>query len=120
MKKKMKRDIIVPCIIAVIMTITFSFLSEGLSLIVTFVPAIPIALWLYFKTCYNRTILVSKVLPLYLLGIGFQLFILPRNTCLAFMRNSDHCLGGMHIIIIYLSPSICCIPAIHLGRDIIL
>ena len=90
----MKRDIIVPCIIAVIMAITFSFLSEGLSLIVTFVPAIPIALWLYFKTCYNRSILVSKVLPLYLLGIGFQLVHFTEEYLFGFHEQFGPLFGG--------------------------
>ena len=90
----MKKDIIIPCIIAVIMTITFSYLSEGLSLILTFVPAIPIALWLYFKTCYNRAILVSKVLPLYLLGIGFQLIHFTEEYLFGFHEKFGPLFGG--------------------------
>jgi len=91
---EMKRDIIVPCIIALAMTIVFTSLSEGLSLIVTFVPAIPIALWLYFKTCYNRTIPVSKVLPLYLLGIGFQLVHFTEEYLFGFHEKFGPLFGG--------------------------
>ena len=90
----MKRDIIVPVFIALAMTATFSFLSEGLSLIVTFVPAIPIALWLYFKTCYNRSILIEKVLPVYLLGIGFQLIHFTEEYLFGFHEKFGPLFGG--------------------------
>lgn len=90
----MKRDIIVPSVIAIVMTVLFTMLSQGLSLIVTFVPAIPIALWLYFKTCYNKTVNVSEVLPLYLLGIGFQFVHFAEEHVFGFDEKFGPLFGG--------------------------
>jgi Protein of unknown function with HXXEE motif len=90
----MKKDIIIPCIIATVMAVTFTLLSQGLSLIATFVPAVPIALWLYFKKCYNKNMIVSKVLPLYLLGIGFQLVHFSEEYLFGFNEKFGPLFGG--------------------------
>ena len=90
----MRRDIIIPCLIAVAMGTVFTIVSEGLSLIITFVPAIPVALWLYFKTCYARTIQVPKVLPLYLLGMGFQFIHFAEEHMFGFDEKFGMLFGG--------------------------
>lgn len=69
----MKRDLFLPAIMATVMVVLFSWLSVGLSLVLTFVPAVPVAYWLYWRTCYRHNPDPAKVLPLYLLGICFQL-----------------------------------------------
>ena len=90
----MKRDIIAPCIIATAMALLFTTLSQGWSLILTFVPAIPVALWLYFKVCYNRTIPVAQVFPLYILGIGFQLIHFAEEYMFGFADKFGPLFGG--------------------------
>jgi len=50
----------------------FTYFSSGLSLIVTFVPGVLVALIFYFLTVYHKMPEPKKILPLYLLGLGVQ------------------------------------------------
>lgn len=72
----------------------FTWMSEGLSLIVTFVAAVPIALWLYFKTCYKKSPDPAKVMVLYLLGLGFQFLHFAEEHAFAFDRRFGLLFGG--------------------------
>ncbi|MBL1409936.1 HXXEE domain-containing protein [Sphingobacterium sp. C459-1T] len=91
--KYMDKNKIIPWIIAIVMVIVFSVISEGYSLIFTFVPAVPIALWLYFKTCYKSTSNVS-ILPYYLLGVGFQFIHFAEEHAFGFERQFGVLFGG--------------------------
>jgi hypothetical protein len=66
-------NILIPSCMALAMIAIFCYGSQGWSLIVTFVPAVPLALWLYYKTCYQKCPPPEKVLVLYFIGIGCQL-----------------------------------------------
>jgi hypothetical protein len=94
MSYKINPNALLPCIIAAIMVTLFSWLSEGLSLIVTFVPAVPVALWLYFKTCYKHPPEPSSILILYLLGIGFQLLHFAEEHAFDFEKQFGVLFGG--------------------------
>ncbi|SEN87901.1 Protein of unknown function with HXXEE motif-containing protein [bacterium A37T11] len=83
----MKKNLIIPCIMAISMTVLFSMLSEGLSLIVTFVPAIPISLWFYYKTCYKHLPASGQIIVLYLLGLGFQLLHFAEEHAFGFDKK---------------------------------
>jgi hypothetical protein len=89
-----KRNIILPVIIATVLIAVFSYLSEGYSLIFTFVPAVPIALWLYYKTCYLSDKPKLEILPLYLLGIGFQLIHFAEEHYYGFEKKFGPLFGG--------------------------
>lgn len=54
------------------MITAFSYFSSGLSLIVTFVPGVFLALIFYFLTIYKKQPEPDKILPLYLFGLGIQ------------------------------------------------
>ncbi len=69
----MKANIIIPTVIALVMISIFTYLSSGLSLIVTFVPGVVLAYIFYFLFCYRKNPDPVKILPIYFLGIGFQL-----------------------------------------------
>lgn len=70
---QMNRNILIPTMIAVGMITIFSMLSSGLSLIVTFVPGVILAYVFYFLFCYKHNPDARDMLPVYFLGIGFQL-----------------------------------------------
>ncbi|PUZ27663.1 Protein of unknown function with HXXEE motif-containing protein [Chitinophaga costaii] len=91
---KPKIDAIAPWVIGTVMISLFSWLSQGLSLIVTFVPAVPIALWLYFKTCYHHKPAPSAVLVLYLIGVGFQLIHFAEEHAFSFEQQFGILFGG--------------------------
>jgi len=69
---KMNKNIVVPILIAIGMISVFSYFSSGLSLIVTFVPGVILALIFYFLTVYKRQPEPDRILPLYLLALGIQ------------------------------------------------
>jgi hypothetical protein len=69
----MNKNILIPTTIAVVMISIFSYMSSGLSLIVTFVPDVVLAYIFYFIFCYRSNPKPAEILPLYILGIGFQL-----------------------------------------------
>jgi hypothetical protein len=89
-----KKDLIMPLVIASLMITLFSCLSEGYSLIVTFVPAVPVALWLYYKTCYRSAAPKAGIVPIYLLGIGFQLLHFAEEHQLGFEQHFGPLFGG--------------------------
>jgi hypothetical protein len=68
----MNRDVFIPILIAIGMTSAFTYFSSGLSLIVTFVPGVILALIFYFLTIFNKQPEPDKILPLYLLALGIQ------------------------------------------------
>ncbi len=69
----MNKNIIIPTGIAVAMIALFCYLSSGLSLIVTFVPGVIVAYIFYFIFCFKNDPAPRDILPIYFLGIGFQL-----------------------------------------------
>jgi hypothetical protein len=69
----MNKNLVIPTIIALIMISYFTYMSSGLSLIVTFVPGVLLAYVFYLRFCYKKNPDPAKVLPMYFLGIGFQL-----------------------------------------------
>ncbi len=50
----------------------FSYFSSGLSLILTFVPGVILALLFYFLTVYKKQPNPDKILPIYLFALGIQ------------------------------------------------
>lgn len=68
----MNKNIIIPIFIAIGMTIGFSYFSSGLSLIITFVTGVILALLFYFLTVYKKQPEPDKILPVYLLALGIQ------------------------------------------------
>lgn len=69
----MNKNIIIPILISTGMIVAFSYFSSGLSLIVTFVPGVILAVIFYFLTIYKKQPEPDKILPLYLFGLGIQL-----------------------------------------------
>lgn len=72
----------------------FSYFSQGYSLIFTFVPAVPIALWLYFKACYKAEVNKIQVLPYYLLALGFQFIHFAEEHAFGFEKEFGPLFGG--------------------------
>lgn len=68
----MNKNKIIPIVIATGMILVFSYFSSGLSLIVTFVPGVILALIFYFLTVYKKQPNHEKILPLYLFALGIQ------------------------------------------------
>ncbi|WP_374726375.1 hypothetical protein [Mucilaginibacter pocheonensis] len=91
---KQRIDMIAPWVIAIVMISLFCWLSEGWSLIVTFVPAVPVAVWLYFKTCYYTKPEPAAVLTLYLVGVGFQLLHFAEEHAFGFEKQFGVLFGG--------------------------
>jgi hypothetical protein len=90
----MRRDIIFPGIIAVVMITVFSYISEGYSLIYTFVPAVPVAWLLYYTTCYKSSMSKAGLVPFYLLGLGFQLLHFAEEHTEGFEQKFGPLFGG--------------------------
>jgi len=72
-RMQMKKHIVIPTTIAITMIVVFSYLSSGLSLIVTFVPGVILAYIFYWMFCFKSNPNATDILPLYFLGIGFQM-----------------------------------------------
>jgi len=89
-----KKDLLLPVMVAIAMIAAFSYLSEGYSLIFTFVPAVPIAFWLYYKTCYLSFKPKAGLIPLYLVGLGFQLIHFAEEHQFGFERKFGPLFGG--------------------------
>lgn len=70
--KLRSRDAILPGVMTLILEATFAYLSPGLSLIVTFVPAIILAYVCYLLTSFRQMPDPSRVLPVYLVAFGVQ------------------------------------------------
>ncbi len=68
----MNKNIIIPILISTGMITAFSYFSSGLSLIVTFVPGVVLALIFYFLTIFKKQPEPDRVLPIYLLALGIQ------------------------------------------------
>ena len=68
----MNKNSVIPILISSGMIAAFTYFSSGLSLIVTFVPGVILALIFYFLTIYKKQPEPVKILPLYLLGLGIQ------------------------------------------------
>ncbi|RDZ33945.1 MULTISPECIES: HXXEE domain-containing protein [unclassified Haloferax] len=66
------RDAILPGAMTVILVAAFTYLSPGLSLITTFVPAIILAYVCYLLTSFQRMPDPSRVLPVYLIAFAVQ------------------------------------------------
>lgn len=66
------RDAILPGVVTLVLVATFAYLSPGLSLIVTFVPAIVLAYVCYLLTSFQQMPDPSRVLPVYLVAFGIQ------------------------------------------------
>jgi hypothetical protein len=66
------RDAILPGVMTLILVATFTYLSPGLSLIVTFVPAIILAYVCYLLTSFQQMPESSRVLPVYLVAFAVQ------------------------------------------------
>ncbi len=75
------------------MIVLFCAVSEGYSLIFTFVPAVPVALWLYFKTTYSSAN-NTPILPYYLLGLGFQFIHFAEEHAMGFEQQFGPLFGG--------------------------
>jgi hypothetical protein len=83
----MNKNIILPTVIAIAMISIFSYMSAGLSLIVTFVPGVVLAYIFYFLFCYRKNPDPAEVLPVYFLGIGFQLLHFAEEHATNFDRD---------------------------------
>jgi len=66
------RDAVLPGVMTLLLVAVFSYLSPGLSLIVTFVPAIILAYVCYLLTSFQQMPEPSRVLPVYLIAFGVQ------------------------------------------------
>ncbi|KAA9400650.1 HXXEE domain-containing protein [Haloarcula sp. CBA1131] len=66
------RDAIFPGVMTLTLVAIFTYLSPGLSLIVTFVPAIILAYVCYLLTSFQQMPDPSRVLPVYLVAFGVQ------------------------------------------------
>lgn len=90
----MNKNIFLPTLIAIMMISIFSYMSSGLSLIVTFVPGVILAYIFYFLFCYKSNPKSSEVLPLYILGIGFQLLHFAEEHATGFDIHFGQLFGG--------------------------
>ncbi len=68
----MKKERVIPLVIALLMISGFSYFSAGPTLLYTFVPGVVTALIFYFLTFYKKTPQPNKILPLYLLALAVQ------------------------------------------------
>jgi len=66
------QEAILPGAMTLILVAVFTYLSPGLSLIVTFVPAIVLAYVCYLLTSFQQMPEPSRVLPVYLIAFGVQ------------------------------------------------
>ncbi|SEL87430.1 HXXEE domain-containing protein [Haloferax larsenii] len=66
------REAILPGVMTLILVAIFTYLSPGLSLIVTFVPAIVLAYVCYLLTSFQQMPEPRRVLPVYLVAFGVQ------------------------------------------------
>ncbi|MFC7130233.1 HXXEE domain-containing protein [Haloferax chudinovii] len=66
------REAILPGVMTLVLVATFTYLSPGLSLIVTFVPAIILAYVCYLLTSFQQMPEPGRVLPIYLVAFGVQ------------------------------------------------
>ena len=66
-------NLVVPAIIAVLLILGFISFSSGLSLIVTFVPAMVISYFCYLFSTYRKMPDPNRIVPLYFFAIGVQL-----------------------------------------------
>jgi hypothetical protein len=90
----MNKNILLPTLIAIVMISIFSYMSSGLSLIVTFVPGVILAYIFYFLFCYKSNPKSSEILPLYILGIGFQLLHFAEEHATDFDIHFGQLFGG--------------------------
>ena len=65
--------LLVPILMAAGMIAVFVAISSGMTLLVTFVPGVVVALVFYFLTCYQRQPPPDRILPLYLVGLAIQM-----------------------------------------------
>jgi hypothetical protein len=72
----------------------FSYMSSGLSLIATFVPGVVLAYIFYFLFCYKTNPKPAEILPLYVLGIGFQLLHFAEEHTTDFDVHFGQLFGG--------------------------
>jgi len=63
---------LVPTAFLIIMVIAFCTVSKGLSMILTFVPGLILSYIFYLLTVYRKVPEHKGILPLFLLGIGWQ------------------------------------------------
>jgi len=80
----MNKNAIIPVIIALTMITGFSYFSSGLTLIVTFVPGVILALFFYFLTFYKKFPKPKRIIPLYLLALGIQLLHFTEEFLMGF------------------------------------
>ncbi len=68
----MRKDLLIPTLIAALLRVLFSIFSSGLSLIVTFVPGMVLAYVLYLFTFYRKLPIPEQFLPLYFFALAVQ------------------------------------------------
>ncbi|AFK21079.1 HXXEE domain-containing protein (plasmid) [Haloferax mediterranei ATCC 33500] len=66
------RDVLAPGVVTVLLVGAFTYLSPGLSLVVTFVPAIVLAYSCHLMTTVHRMPDPERVLPVYLVAFAVQ------------------------------------------------
>lgn len=80
----MNRNAIIPILISLGMITAFSYFSSGLSLIVTFVPGVILALIFYFLTIFRKQPEPDNILPIYLFGLGVQFLHFAEEYVMGF------------------------------------
>ena len=87
-------ELIVPGMIAALLIWGFMVFSSGISLIVTFVPAMIISYIIYFFTSYRKMPDPKRVIPLYFLTLGVQLLHFAEEFVGGFYEKFPQLIDG--------------------------
>ncbi|MBX9602943.1 MAG: HXXEE domain-containing protein [Bryobacteraceae bacterium] len=91
------KDLAIGTVIATVMAATFSYLSSGLSLIITFVPGLLFS-WLAFVQIYRKQVVppsAASFVPLFFVGLAVQFLHFAEEYSTGFATRFPELYGGV-------------------------
>ena len=90
----MTRSIAIPAVLCVLSIMAFLYMSQTLTTVWLFIPAIIISFLIYLNTYYKREIYPDKIVPYYLLALGIQFLHFAEEYATDFTTEVPQLLGG--------------------------
>lgn len=91
--KKIDKYLFIPLMFVFILIVIFVIVSSTLTSVIVFIPGIIITYLVYLSTFYKKTPKPERILPLYLLALGFQFIHFSEEYLTGFTIEVPRLLG---------------------------